>query len=75
MAGLMISSRCPSARRWRQAALRTAAADFERWRASGTGRGMSCFSLKGGIGTASRRVIPLAQRHARGAGAGKFWFG
>lgn len=39
-----------------QAALRTAAADFARG-SVGAGRGMSCFSLKGGIGTASR-VIP-----------------
>ncbi|MGC0912561.1 DmpA family aminopeptidase [Pantoea sp. XAF26B01_ASV70] len=39
-----------------QEALRTASAGFERG-SVGAGRGMSCFSLKGGIGTASR-VIP-----------------
>jgi len=39
-----------------QAALQTASADFARG-SVGAGRGMSCFSLKGGIGTASR-VIP-----------------
>lgn len=37
-------------------ALQTASADFARG-SVGAGRGMSCFSLKGGIGTASR-VIP-----------------
>lgn len=39
-----------------QEALQTATADFARG-SVGAGRGMSCFSLKGGIGTASR-VIP-----------------
>ncbi len=39
-----------------QEALQTASADFVRG-SVGAGRGMSCFSLKGGIGTASR-VIP-----------------
>ncbi|MEN4667491.1 P1 family peptidase [Pantoea agglomerans] len=39
-----------------QEALQTASADFARG-SVGAGRGMSCFSLKGGIGTASR-VIP-----------------
>jgi len=39
-----------------KAALQTASADFARG-SVGAGRGMSCFSLKGGIGTASR-VIP-----------------
>jgi len=39
-----------------QEALHTAAADFARG-SVGAGRGMSCFNLKGGIGTASR-VIP-----------------
>ncbi|WP_315315118.1 P1 family peptidase [Pantoea vagans] len=39
-----------------QAALQTASSDFARG-SVGAGRGMSCFSLKGGIGTASR-VIP-----------------
>ncbi|MBK9677120.1 MAG: P1 family peptidase [Betaproteobacteria bacterium] len=37
------------------AALAAAAVDFERG-SVGAGRGMSCFGLKGGIGTASRRL-------------------
>ncbi|KAA5923748.1 MULTISPECIES: P1 family peptidase [Pantoea] len=41
-----------------QAALQTASADFARG-SVGAGRGMSCFSLKGGIGTASRLIPSL----------------
>jgi len=41
-----------------QAALLTASADFARG-SVGAGRGMSCFSLKGGIGTASRLIPSL----------------
>ncbi|THB83960.1 S58 family peptidase, partial [Pantoea allii] len=41
-----------------KAALLTASADFARG-SVGAGRGMSCFSLKGGIGTASRIVSSL----------------
>lgn len=41
-----------------QAALQTASADFARG-SVGAGRGMSCFSLKGGIGTASRVISSL----------------
>lgn len=42
-----------------QAALQTASADFARG-SVGAGRGMSCFSLKGGIGTASRVIHSLS---------------
>lgn len=42
-----------------QTALQTASADFERG-SVGAGRGMSCFSLKGGIGTASRLIPSLS---------------
>lgn len=41
-----------------QEALQTASADFARG-SVGAGRGMSCFSLKGGIGTASRVIRSL----------------
>lgn len=41
-----------------QDALNNATADFERG-SVGAGRGMSCFSLKGGIGTASRMIPSL----------------
>jgi len=41
-----------------QKALLTASADFARG-SVGAGRGMSCFSLKGGIGTASRLIPSL----------------
>lgn len=41
-----------------QAALDAADADFARG-SVGAGRGMSCFSLKGGIGSASRRIDAL----------------
>ncbi|TKI04892.1 DmpA family aminopeptidase [Martelella alba] len=41
-----------------EAALRDARADFSRG-SVGAGRGMSCFALKGGIGTASRRISSL----------------
>lgn len=42
-----------------QTALQTASADFARG-SVGAGRGMSCFSLKGGIGTASRLIPSLS---------------
>ncbi len=41
-----------------QQALNNATADFDRG-SVGAGRGMSCFSLKGGIGTASRMIPSL----------------
>jgi D-aminopeptidase len=47
------------------AALAAAAADFARG-AVGAGRGMSCFGLKGGIGTSSRVVDSGALRHTLG---------
>ncbi len=47
-------------------ALKTAATDFERG-AVGAGRGMSCYGLKGGIGTASRIVRAFGTDFTLGA--------
>ena len=47
-------------------ALAAAAADFARG-SVGAGRGMSCFGLKGGIGSASRRAAAAGHEYALGA--------